>query len=418
MKKLCFLLLITLCSFTKNYSQSNSANPNYSPVTSSSMLQDKAYYILTLFQNIKGVSNILLVDETLSSIARQRSAALINSPLNCKDSLNCYAQSFLWTEQENTNIQLALRKLYQNNLSIQKLVSEHLRPSGYFQNDVKLSDENLLLKAWVDAAKGMNYIINVYLLNKGARYAAIDSVSYPVNEWYYKSVINEMFFQVKNASSTSKLFFGPSLQVCLQLLEVNNRDEAIRYEPLSNLNKKAYGRVSKTNFNNYPYSVILTLGEGPENTVSISPNNKYRCKTAAESYWKKLAPFIVVSGGNVHPFQTSYCEGVEMKKYLIEHFNVPESAIIVEPYARHTITNFRNANRIIYRTNIPFNKKVLCVTSKYHTDYLSNPEFEKRCIQELGYAPFKEIKHLSDFATEYIPTIESLHINALDPLDP
>jgi hypothetical protein len=204
----------------------------------------------------------------------------------------------------------------------------------------------------------------------------------------------------------------------MQLLEINNRDEAIRFEPLSSINNKAFSKIEKINFNDFPFSLILTLGEGPENNLSISPNNKYRCKTAAENFRKKMAPFIMVSGGNVHPFQTSFNEGIEMKKYLIEHLGVPEHAIIVEPYARHTITNFRNANRIIFRNNIPFNKKVLCVTSKYHTDYLNNPDFEKRSIQELGYAPFKSIRNIGIFTSEFFPTIESLQINVLDPLDP
>jgi vancomycin permeability regulator SanA len=418
MKKIVFLLVITLCLITKSFSQVQKANSDYISVKSNSLLQDKDFYLLTLFQRIKEVSSLLHADKNLKDIGKERIARLNNIPFSCKDSLNCYAQSFLWTEDEITQIQQALQRLYQRNPSLQKLVDEHLRPSGFFQNNATLSDEDLLLKAWQDAAKGMNYIINVYLLNQGARYAAIDSVSYPVNGSYYKSVINEMMFQVKHTSSSMKLFFDPSLQVCLQLLAVNNRDEAIRYEPLKTLNKKAYDQIQKTNFNRYPYSVILTLGEGPENNMPISPNNKYRCQTAADCYRRQQAPFIMVSGGHVHPFQTAYCEALEMKKYLMAHFNIPEQAVIVEPYARHTITNFRNANRIIYCTHIPFSKKILCVTSKYHTDYLSNPVFEQRSIEELGYAPFKNIKHVGDFTTEYLPVIESLQVNALDPLDP
>ena len=418
MKKIVFLLVITLCSFTKNFSQAQRPDPDYLPVKSSSLLQDKNFYLLTLFEKIKGVATILQSDEALNSIAKEHIASLNNIPFECKDSLKCYAQSFLWTDKEITKVHQDLQSLFKKNPSLQKLVDEHLRPSGYFQNYASLSDEDLLLNAWQDEAKGMNYIINVYMLNIGARYASIDSVSYPVNGSYYKSIINEMMFQIRHISSSLKLFFEPSLQVCLQLLAVNNRDEAIRYDPLQAINKKAYDQIKKTNFSNYPYSVILALGEGPENNVPISPNNKYRCRTAAERYRQGQAPFIIVSGGHVHPFQTPYCEAFEMKKYLIEHFNIPEQVIIVEPYARHTITNFRNANRIIYRTHIPFTKKILCVTSKYHTDYLSNPEFKQRSIEELGYAPFKEIKHLDDFATEFFPVIESLQINSLDPLDP
>jgi len=134
MKKIVFLLVIALCSFTKNFSQVQKANPDYVPVKSSSLLQDKNFYLLTLFQNIKGVATILQADETLNSIAKEHIASLNNIPFECKDSLMCYAQSFLWTDKEITKVHQALQSLYQHYPSFQKLVEEHLRPSGYFQN--------------------------------------------------------------------------------------------------------------------------------------------------------------------------------------------------------------------------------------------------------------------------------------------
>ena len=46
---------------------------------------------------------------------------------------------------------------------------------------------------------------------------------------------------------------------------------------------------------------------------------------------QKKAPFILVSGGNVHPNLTPYNEALEMKMALMREFGVPENAILVDP---------------------------------------------------------------------------------------
>src|SRR5665647_2141109 len=91
MKKIVFLLVIALCLFTKNFLQDQKPDPDYLPVKSSSLLQDKNFYLLTLFEKIKGVATILQSDKTLNSIAKEHIASLNNIPFECKDSLKCYA---------------------------------------------------------------------------------------------------------------------------------------------------------------------------------------------------------------------------------------------------------------------------------------------------------------------------------------
>ena len=66
-----------------------------------------------------------------------------------------------------------------------------------------------------------------------------------------------------------------------------------------------------------------------------------------------------MSGGFVHPAQTPYAEAIEMKKALIADFSIPQEAILVDPHARHTTTNMRNAARLLYRYAIPF-ESVAC----------------------------------------------------------
>ena len=88
------------------------------------------------------------------------------------------------------------------------------------------------------------------------------------------------------------------------------------------------------------------------------------CRLAALQYAKGVAPFIVTSGGKVHPYKTKFCEATEMKRYLVEKLHIPANAIIVDPHARHTTTNMRNAARLIYRYGIPLIKPALPLLQK------------------------------------------------------
>ncbi|OQY02317.1 MAG: hypothetical protein B6I20_06995 [Bacteroidetes bacterium 4572_117] len=216
------------------------------------------------------------------------------------------------------------------------------------------------------------------------------------------------------------LFFEPSLQFAINFLDINDRDEASSFEPMEQQeNKATFERVATINWDAYKYSVLLVPGYGPEEEKTpLSPVAKFRLKLAAERYFEKLAPIIVVSGGRVHPFRTPYNEAIEMKKFLIARYEIPENAILIEPHARHTTTNFRNAARLIYRYKLPSDKKALVTTTKYQSYYISDMGLDKRSIKELGYVPFKLLKRLNKNDIEFLPIITSLHGNAMEPLDP
>jgi hypothetical protein len=220
-----------------------------------------------------------------------------------------------------------------------------------------------------------------------------------------------------NADSMD-LFFQPGLQLSLFLLFVNYRDEAARFEPLDITNAKAYRRISYIDWRKYPYSVILLPGEGPVNNKPISPLGKYRCILGAEQYRKGEAPFIVVSGGFVHPFETPYCEAFEMKKYLVDKLGIPDSVVIMEPHARHTTTNIRNTNRIIYQQLIPADKQILCTSTPDQIDYICSKRFKDRCIRVMDYVPWRGMKQVDRFDLTFYPVKKSLQMDASDPLDP
>lgn len=118
-----------------------------------------------------------------------------------------------------------------------------------------------------------------------------------------------------------------------EFLQAAWRLDAADFEPMeSGINRKAYEAIPGTNWDKYPYSVILVLGCGPERQgEAISPQSRMRALYAVQLYKKGLAPFLVVSGGRVHPFKTSYSEAFEMKKYMMENCGIPEEAIIADP---------------------------------------------------------------------------------------
>jgi hypothetical protein len=116
--------------------------------------------------------------------------------------------------------------------------------------------------------------------------------------------------------------------------------------------------------------------------------------------------------------QTPYCEAIEMKKYVMEKFKIPEQNILVEPHARHTTTNFRNAARLAFRYGIPADLKALVTSSEDHIALVTKEGFRIRCSTELGYFPMEFITQISPVAAEFKPSVASLFFDANDPLDP
>ncbi len=100
-------------------------------------------------------------------------------------------------------------------------------------------------------------------------------------------------------------FLSTFLAASLQFIELNERDQAADYEPMeTTVNKAAFDRIKTLKWNTYKYSVILVPGAGPDDpAVPLSAGGMLRCRLAAIQYRKGLAPFIMVSGGKVHPIK-------------------------------------------------------------------------------------------------------------------
>lgn len=395
--------------------------PTYRLLSSGNRVADKNFYLLTVIQQTPAVQQLFKQDATLQTILRQR-ADLIKAHAQdtCRTPVSLVT-GFRWSTPDSLQVITAMQTLYvRNSGTFDKLINDHLRPSGCYQRYAKLTNSELLARAWGQYVLGINYTIDQFGLGKKMRYPRIDSANYPVNGRYYRTVLKDLFAYLAEQADTMTVFYQPSLAVAMQLMDANDRDEPARHEPMEQRdNQKAYTSVKPTPWHNYKYAAIIVPGNGPElATTPLSPLNKMRLDMVAGRYRKGWAPFIVLSGGYCYPFRGPYAEAVEMKKYLMQKFTIPEAAIIIDPHARHTTTNFRNANRLMMRYGLPMGKQCVFVTTQSQTDYVMNAAFDERNRRELGYLPYRDKKRVSPHDIEFYPTPDCLHMDPYDPLDP
>jgi hypothetical protein len=376
-------------------------------------VQDKNFYLLSLFQRNPEVRKLLTRNQALKKIAGEKLHDL-SMAANCND-VGCFDQLFRLSGPTIEMVATELEGLAA--LPESKMLASEMRRSGAFIKYSRQSDAEMLVAAWKDAANGMNRLLSIYGLGNDPTYKDIDKVSFDVSSAAYRKLLKAKIAEIK--LDQDALFFEPTLNFALKLLEANRRDEAGRYEPLEDgENKAAVQNLKKMRWSDYPYSFILVLGAGPADSARISKTGAKRADQAAQLFLEHKAPLIILSGGHAHPMQTPFCEAIEMKKYVMEKFKIPEQSILIDPYARHTTTNFRNAVRLAFRYGIPTDRNAVVTSSEDHIDYTTKEDFRNRCLKELGYFPVKSISRISPIAAEFKPSVASLFFDANDPLDP
>ena len=194
----------------------------------------------------------------------------------------------------------------------------------------------------------------------------------------------------------------------------------VRFEPLERgENRAAYERAGKLDWSKFTYTAIVVPGSGTgDNERDLSAQGALRVRLAVRRYQQGVAPYLIVSGGFVHPIKTPYNEAVEMKKELMAKYQVPASAIIIDPYARHTTTNLRNAVRLLYRAGAPLTRPILVTTAQSQSASIEAEAFRRRNEAELGYQPATVVRRISPNDLIMTPNIVSLHVDLRDPLDP
>ena len=214
--------------------------------------------------------------------------------------------------------------------------------------------------------------------------------------------------------------FDASIGLALALIDVNDRLDAIAFEPIGEgLNLEAFRHARKLDWSRYRYTAIIVLGAGPEDLLTpLSARGKLHVKVAAQRYFDGLAPFVIVSGAAVHPRETRFVEAVEMRRALIERYGVPAHAVVIEPYARHTTTNLRNSARLLMSLKAPMDRDALVLSDPRHIDAVESTEFIARNQRELGYQPGRIGERTSPFDIVFRPSPDSARVDPLDPLDP
>jgi hypothetical protein len=380
-----------------------------------SIILAKTFPLLALFEAKPTLRQALRASAGLQRVAQQQ--ARRSAPLLAQagaTSLPRYVDSLVWQPREIRQIGQLLQQAYASNTAFRAGVGPLLTRSGRYAAQ---PDTTVLRLAWQDAAAGINRILRVYLASAKPRYPAIDSTNFRRGDAGLAQQLRQQLPASTKASKTT-VFYTLPLQAALGALRLNGRDEAARYEPLTGgLNAAPTAAVARTDWARYPYTVILVPGSGPEQPgVALDSAGAQRCRLAAARYRAGQAPFIVVSGGHVHPFRTPVCEAVEMKKYLVEHLGVPTAAVFIEPHARHTTTNLRNTARLLELSKFPTGRSMLIVTDAAQSRYILG--MAERCRRELGYVPYRDLERISDTENRCYPIPEAGQPDPFDPLDP
>jgi hypothetical protein len=418
MRPIAFLFFF-LFLFTKGYTQQTSTSLPYQLLSGNNYVQSKNYYLLTLFNEVPAVKSLLQKDPALAKITADKRDEINTATRTCSGNLGCYIKAVKISGDQAKAISERLSLLFEQNKELQLMVSAHLIPSGCYNLYAGLGNQQLLVKAWEQDVKALNHAISVYAEGQQANYPKIDSIAFNVKAKGYTELVALNAGLAIAETTKQALFYSATLAFALHSLEINERNQIADEEPMvAGANKAAYGLSKKVKWAAYKYTLILVPGEGPEERdVALSAGGMLRCRLAAVQYAKGLAPFIMVSGGCVHPYKTKYNEAVEMKKFLMQSLHIPEEAILIEPHARHTTTNIRNCARLIYRYGFPMDKPCITSTAKSQSYYITDV-VPDRCFTEFGYKPYRNGTRLSDTEAEFYPLAVSLQLDFDEPMDP
>ena len=389
------------------------SRPSY---TATQQLQmRKSFYLLYLLERSGPSHDVIVKDAVFNQIAKERQARLTTAYSQCTDAA-CIGKALEWTADEIHEVGEEFKKLAVNNADVAEMV-QRLKVVDRYPLYTENTDTTFIRKAWQDVAAGINHICRVYLQGGAPRYPRIDSISFRPSDPAFVKQVKTAVQQILSTGA-GNAFYRQPLLASLKALEINGRDEATRYEPLyKGQNAAAFAKSRRTNWNAYRFSSILVPGSGPGKAgQSMDSIGMFRCKLAAEQYRNNAAPFIIVSGGHVHPYKTPFCEAIEMKKYMVSKLGIPDSAVIIEPHARHTTTNIRNAVRLVYLFTMPASKPMLIVSDSFQS--LAIEKMAARFINEIGYLPYTGLERKAPTENIILPDLKAWQQDPEDPLDP
>lgn len=286
-------------------------------------------------------------------------------------------------------------------------------------NQPVLADDGVKAQV-VRELRGLNAVLQTYGFGTQTRYPMIDGPVEQTGGADFKALVADAIWLADAARNDPAVRLDPSLALAIALVDVNERHDAVAFEPLDTAHNAAPFALARTlDWKRYRYSAIIIPGVGPENpTIPLSARGKLHLQLAARRFAQGDVAFIITSGAAVHPKGSHFVEAVEMRKALIERYHIPAERIVIEPYARHTTTNLRNATRRLHAMGAPLDKPTLIVANADQSRYITSPEFAARNPAELGYDPGTLGARFSPYEVEFTPSLHSLRVDPWDPLDP
>jgi hypothetical protein len=354
-----------------------------------------------------------------AAACEKRTAALAENPSGSIDAPLCTLEALRWTPAEAVRARTAALRVFSASKDLQALIRERVRPSGMFALHAAGDDEALFLAAWDDAHAHVDRVIRVYGFGERPRFADIDSVIYPLDKGPYPEILRHLVREVGRRDLERLSAWTAPQSLALELMIANRRDDAVFQAALeAKENALTARRMQAIDWQAWRYTVILVPGNSPEIAYEpLNPNAKLRIRRGVESYREGLAPVIVVSGGTLRPIGTEFNEALEMKRHILATYpDVPADAILIDPVARHTTTNVRNTVRLLMRYGGPLDRPALVVGNS--VPYIASDRFRRRCLEEMGYAPFEPIERLDFERLSFRPLPVSRHHDASDPMDP
>jgi hypothetical protein len=260
----------------------------YRPLVGSSLLQDENFYLLTLFEQVPEALRALATDSDLAAIGHDALARAQAASTACQAEYQakgadgkpirqdgCTSEAMRWTDAERERSAQAIGHLYDRSPAVRRLITQHMRPSGRFQRDAELDDRALLVKAWTEAQAGIDRIIRVYALAEKPRYADIDSVIYPADGNYYRSLLALTIWDSSRHAEAAATPYYFALRYALALMEINRRDDAVRQLRLQESeNAATFSHLAGIRWADYPYATIIVPGWSPE--IAYEPLNPGR----------------------------------------------------------------------------------------------------------------------------------------------
>jgi hypothetical protein len=343
----------------------------------------------------RGGIAVLVADPGLARVLADRAARREA----CGKDATCTAKAMLWSDAEAAVLAAAFVKL----------------PGA----EGPLPDDGIAAGLGREL-QGLNTIINTYALGGVPPYPAIDGSGIPADGEESQTRLKAALALANTPRAGSLQKLDPSIEFALALLDTHDRTDAIGFEPIAGgLNAAAMARAKTLDWKRYRYSAMIVTGVGPEvPEMPLSPLGKLHLRLAANRFAQGDVPFIIVSGGRAHPRATRFTEAEEMRKALIERHGVPAEAIVIEPYARHTTTNLRNAARLLMTMGAPLAKDTLIVCNPVQSANIESPAFVARNRRELDYMPGQVGRRLSPTELEFRPSPLSARVDPRDPLDP